>query len=395
MTGAPPEPPPDYREIVAENERLRQQIARMLRIESDLFRRNELLDAQSRIYRALAELGQRYNSGLGAYEVGAEAVRFVLYALDLERCVVQLHDGDVSRTLAFDGYYDDSEARAIAALSFPRGHPLFYGVVSDQPYRLRTLPSEPAERDEVGRVFGLDEYALLPLTRDGSVRLVGYLVAGSTAEKARHHPRLIPDTPLVIALHNLVDLVSAALRNIRLTEALQRERDHLEARVQERTAELAELNDRLVVELRERQAAEQARAALQDEIIRAQERRLEELAAPVLPIAEQILVIPLIGGVDARRGAQVQSAALAAAATHRARVVLIDVTGVQAIDEAFAHALVRVAGALRLLGAHAIVTGIRPDVARWLATDAAALATLETAATLGDGFARALARTRS
>lgn len=393
MTAGPAGAPPETRELVAENERLREQIKRMLRIESDLFRRNELLDAQSRIYRGLSELGQRYNGGLAPVEIATEAVRFALYTLNLERCVVQLHDGDTSITLAFDGYYDESEAQAIAARSFRRGEPLFAGVAPDEPHRLRTLPATPAARDEIGDAFGLDEYALLPLTRGGDLGVVGYLVAGSTAPKARHHERITADATVVLALHNLVDLVSAALRSARLTEALQQERDRLEARVDARTAELADVNARLVVELRERQAAEQERAALQDEIIRAQERRLEELSAPILPIAQQILVMPLIGTFDARRGAQVQSAALAAAAAHAARVVILDVTGVQATGEAFAAILLRTATGLRLLGAQAVITGIRPDVARLLATGDSPLGALTIASTLRDGFARALAMT--
>jgi len=154
------------------------------------------------------------------------------------------------------------------------------------------------------------------------------------------------------------------------------------------------VNERLMVELAERRRAEQARATLQDEIIRAQDERLAELTAPMLPITHQILVMPLIGTMDEARVEQVRWAALSGAAARKARYVILDVTGVRTVGEAFAEALVRTASALNLLGVRVIITGIRPEMARALVDLGLDLGTLVTHGTLESGFAYAMARAR-
>lgn len=384
----------------AETHELRRQVMRLLRVEADLFHRNEQLGALWKIYQSLSELGKRLHGKLGEAEIGAAIAQFALYSLNLERSVVVLEEGARARAAAWDGYYDEEHARAIAALSFQAGDPLFDPIPPDQSQRLRPLPKEAGGRDAIGQAFALDEYALLPLREGGDTRAIGYLIAGNTAKKARHHSRIIADDPVVLALENLVDLASAALRSARLDEALEAERVELEARVEERTRELSALNERLAMELSERRRAEAAREELLSEVIRTQERRLEELSTPILPITEHILVMPLIGTMDAARATQLQSAALEGAAARAASFVILDVTGVKVVDASFAGALVKTAEGLRLLGVRAIVTGIRPEVAQALVVldDAPAPApagALVTRGTLQSGIAYAMARARA
>jgi anti-anti-sigma regulatory factor/HAMP domain-containing protein len=125
--------------------------------------------------------------------------------------------------------------------------------------------------------------------------------------------------------------------------------------------------NQMAATLEERIAAEQSaqaeRLALQQEMIAAQERRLEELAAPVMPLNDHTLLLPVIGAVDEHRADQIMQALLAGVAARRARLVLVDLTGVRAVDNRIAQVLLDAVGAVRLLGAEVALVGLRPEVA--------------------------------
>ncbi|MDI1433265.1 PAS domain-containing protein [Polyangium sorediatum] len=146
---------------------------------------------------------------------------------------------------------------------------------------------------------------------------------------------------------------------------------------------------RLEQELVAREQAEQARAALQDEVIRVQRALLEELSTPLIPIREDIMVMPLIGVVDARRADQMLETVLHAAVGKQTRVVIIDITGVKQVDTHVANTLLRTAQALGLVGAEVVLTGIRSDVARTLVELDVSLASLVVRGTLASGIAYA------
>lgn len=132
------------------------------------------------------------------------------------------------------------------------------------------------------------------------------------------------------------------------------------------------------------------RASLQQQIIDAQERLLGELSTPLIPVAEGVLVMPLIGAIDEARAQRIMEALLASVSRHSARFVIIDVTGVISIDAAVAEALVRSERGVRLLGADVILTGIRPAVAQTLANLGVDLGGFVTLGGLQDGIAHAL-----
>ncbi|HEY0133968.1 MAG TPA: STAS domain-containing protein, partial [Nannocystis sp.] len=113
-----------------------------------------------------------------------------------------------------------------------------------------------------------------------------------------------------------------------------------------------------------RQAEQLAEAELAEarrqETIRAQARAIQELSTPLIPITDEILVMPLIGTMDSMRAKQVLQAILEGAAASRARWVILDITGVAVVDTAVANTILNAGQAARLLGSEVIVTGIRP-----------------------------------
>jgi rsbT co-antagonist protein RsbR len=109
--------------------------------------------------------------------------------------------------------------------------------------------------------------------------------------------------------------------------------------------------------------AEAERERLQQEVIEAQKRAVQELSTPIIPIMERIIVMPLIGGIDTLRAKDIMRALLGGIRQHRARVVILDVTGVPIVDSGVANHLNKTIQAARLKGAQTIITGISDAVA--------------------------------
>jgi anti-anti-sigma factor len=119
---------------------------------------------------------------------------------------------------------------------------------------------------------------------------------------------------------------------------------------------------------------------------------LQKLSSPIIPIHVGILVLPLIGPIDASRGELIMETLLSAITREHAFGVLLDITGVPAIDAAAAGWLVRVAQASRLLGAEVILVGVSPEIAQTMVTAQLDLRGLVTLGTLKAGLEHALAR---
>ncbi len=145
-------------------------------------------------------------------------------------------------------------------------------------------------------------------------------------------------------------------------------------------------------DITERKNAELAAMQRQEEIIRAQAIAIEELSTPLIPITDEILVMPLIGVLDSNRAQQLMQTLLSGLAASRGKVVILDITGVPVVDTAVAGSLLRSAQAVRLLGAEVILTGIRPEVAQTLVAIDARLDGITTRSTLQSAITHVLGR---
>jgi len=145
----------------------------------------------------------------------------------------------------------------------------------------------------------------------------------------------------------------------------------------------------IVHDLTERKRAAEERARLQDQIIRAQAATLAELSTPLIPISDTVVVMPLIGALDDQRMQQVLEALLHGVEQRRARMAILDITGVPVVDTHVANGLILAAQAVRLLGARVILTGIRPEVAQTLIGLGVNLSDIITHSTLQSGIAYA------
>ena len=126
-----------------------------------------------------------------------------------------------------------------------------------------------------------------------------------------------------------------------------------------------------------------------ERIIRQQQEAIRELSTPVLQVRERLLILPIIGVIDPQRARQLTEQLLRGIRTNRARVVVIDITGVAAMDATVANHLVQTVEASRLLGATVIVTGLSPEIAQTLVTIGVDLGKMNTVGDLQGGIEEA------
>jgi rsbT co-antagonist protein RsbR len=134
---------------------------------------------------------------------------------------------------------------------------------------------------------------------------------------------------------------------------------------------------------------------LAEATIRSQSELLLELSTPIIPISDDVLVMPLIGTIDTRRAQQVLEVLLEGIARTHAAVAILDITGVPIVDTQVANALIRAAQAVTLLGARVVLTGIRPEVAQTLVGLGVDLRAIVTRSTLQNGITYAMSRAAS
>jgi rsbT co-antagonist protein RsbR len=119
---------------------------------------------------------------------------------------------------------------------------------------------------------------------------------------------------------------------------------------------------------------------------------IRELSSPVMPILDGVLVMPLIGAIDTERAALLTTNLLTAIESHRAHMVILDVTGVPIIDTQVAHVLLQAAQATRLLGARTVLAGLRPELAQTIVGLGLNMQGLETRPDLQSAIAYSLQR---
>ena len=111
-------------------------------------------------------------------------------------------------------------------------------------------------------------------------------------------------------------------------------------------------------------------------IIQEQRSAIRALSAPIIKVWDRVLALPVVGTLDQERATEITGRLLSAVVESAARYAILDLTGVETVDEGTAHHLVQIIKAIQLLGAKSIVTGIKPLMAQTLAA-------------LGEGFAGA------
>lgn len=135
---------------------------------------------------------------------------------------------------------------------------------------------------------------------------------------------------------------------------------------------------------------EQLRATIEE-----QERLIQtirDMSTPVVPIYDEIIVLPLVGAIDSQRSAQIMEALLSGIQHYAAEIAIIDITGVSVVDTSVANHLIQTTRAASLLGAHCVLVGISAEVAQAIVHLGIDLSTMVTRSNLQAGIEYALGR---
>ncbi|MRG94908.1 AAA family ATPase [Polyangium spumosum] len=345
--------------------------------------------------RRLAERPSRGHGSLDAVAI-VRAAQAIAGEIDLDRLLVRL-----LRTVLEVAGADR------AALVLSRRRELFVGAT------LTVDGAEVSDMRPLAEAGGVAASVVQYCARTRSPVVVGRGAAGTSFEADPHLVRFAPRSflglPLVhrdalsgvLYLEN--SLVEDAFSEDRVEllsllasqAAIALENALLLADVRRRTDELARANDGLQAELFRRAKAEAERASFEQAMIEMQRARLAELSAPLVPITDDVMVIPLVGTVDSARAEDLLRVALEGASKRALRALIIDITGVRVVDSHVASRLLDTVRAVELLGAEVVITGIRGDVAQALVKlDLDFGAKVPTRSTLQAGIAYALGRSR-
>jgi len=110
---------------------------------------------------------------------------------------------------------------------------------------------------------------------------------------------------------------------------------------------------------------------------------------------EGIIALPMIGTLDSARTQVVMENLLQKVVETGAQIAILDITGVPTVDTLVAQHLLKTVTALRLMGAEAIISGVRPQIAQTIVHLGVDLQGVTTKANLADALALALKRTGS
>jgi len=97
-------------------------------------------------------------------------------------------------------------------------------------------------------------------------------------------------------------------------------------------------------------------------------RTIAELSTPLIPVAEGVLVLPLVGRIDTERAERVLEQVLDAVIARQADQLVIDVTGLAGVDTQMIAQLMKIIRAAALLGARSCIVGISAALASTAAT---------------------------
>ncbi len=244
LVGSGGDPSAQCRALEQENAQLREQVRRLMAAENKLYRLQDQLSAQQRVYVRLAEVGRTLTSLLDVDLIAETVTKFVVYGFNYERCVAFLRDERESQFCvhAFEGYYDADSVARLSSASLSGQEVTLAGMDGDAGFVC--YKSEPGcpEADALAQLVMLDEYFAFVLPRKGG-GILGFLIAGNTREQARYQTEVVAEGEMLVAFSNLANHTATAVDNVRAFRALERERQLLDQAVADRTRELSEALD--------------------------------------------------------------------------------------------------------------------------------------------------------
>lgn len=220
--------------------------------------------------------------------------------------------------------------------------------------------------------------------REAAEALEDFHAALNRCDECPH--RLTNESSPLIAL--LVERHLEAARALRKMQqklrAMEAHVRDLESSIERQEAHIATLES--IQKASTQEADEELRA--KDEMVEHLDEAIVSLSTPIIHVFDGVVVLPLIGALDARRAELMNSKLLAEVTRMGASHVIIDLTGIAEVNAETIQRIVNAALALRLLGAETNLTGMRADAARTAVSLGADFSHLRTLPTLKEAVTR-------
>ena len=130
------------------------------------------------------------------------------------------------------------------------------------------------------------------------------------------------------------------------------------------------------------------------ETIEMQQAAIRELSTPIIEVWTGVLCVPVVGVLDSQRAAELTNTLLLSVVEKRSKHVIVDVTGIEAMDTSSADHFLRIARSVTLLGAQCLLSGMHPNVARTIVHMGVELHGLQSHRTMRDALKRCVLDSR-
>ena len=100
-----------------------------------------------------------------------------------------------------------------------------------------------------------------------------------------------------------------------------------------------------------------------DDLLKSHRETVDELTVPIIPLADKVCILPIVGNVDTYRAKKIREKTLMRVSELKAQQLIIDLSGVPFVDTAVVNHLFKIVKGIKLLGCSTILTGISPEIA--------------------------------
>ena len=100
-----------------------------------------------------------------------------------------------------------------------------------------------------------------------------------------------------------------------------------------------------------------------DDLLKSHREIVEVLSVPIIPLAEKVCILPIVGNIDGHRAKKIREKTLQRVSDLKVKQLIIDISGVPYVDTTVVNHIFKIVKGIKLLGCSTILTGISPKIA--------------------------------
>lgn len=101
-----------------------------------------------------------------------------------------------------------------------------------------------------------------------------------------------------------------------------------------------------------------------DELLDNHRKLLQNLSVPIIPISQDISIIPLIGAIDTFRANTIEDKIITEIGTSHIKTLILDLSGVAVMEVEIIQHLLRIINGISMMGCKTVITGLRPEIVK-------------------------------